>query len=103
MRLQVDVAEVHVSMAGFAQAAQHAVESLCVFPRRHAHGKPGLAERRGRLVVETVGYFLTVSPSNTINRLSFGKTYPDPVIAIAPGVYPVAVSQASATDSSRRY
>jgi hypothetical protein len=56
-----------------------------------------------RLVVETVGYFLTVGPTNTINRLAFGKTYPEPVIAIAPGVYPVAVAVASATDSSRRY
>jgi hypothetical protein len=56
-----------------------------------------------RLVVETVGYFMTVGPSNIINRLSFGKTYPDTVIAIAPGVYPVAVAQASADSSARRY
>jgi hypothetical protein len=56
-----------------------------------------------RLIVETVAYFLTVGPSNTINRLSFGKTYSESVIAIAPGVYPVAVAQASATDSARRY
>jgi hypothetical protein len=56
-----------------------------------------------RLTVETVAYFLTVGPSNTINRLSFGKTYPETVIAIATGVYPVAVAQASATDSARRY
>ena len=56
-----------------------------------------------RLVVETVGYFMTVSPANIINRLSFGKTYPEAVIAIAPGVYPVAVALASADSSARRY
>jgi hypothetical protein len=56
-----------------------------------------------RLVVETVGYFMTVSSSNIINRLSFGKTYPEAVIAIAPGVYPVAAAQASVDGSARRY